>query len=431
ILDLSKIEAGKIDINLAAFNPREYFEDVAQIFSINMQKKGLQLYLDIHESVPETLVLDASHLRQVIYNLLGNAIKFSEMGRIDLNISTFNKLDNHTGIKISVKDQGVGIPKAEHEKIFQAFEQQKNQDKNKYAGTGLGLAISKRLVEQMGGEIHVESELNKGATFVINFGRVAFNDETILLDDADRMPKMQAAQYKFNKACILVADDNYHNRALIAEHFADSEISTIHAENGFDAVNCMDKHSVDLILMDIRMPVMDGYEAAQKIKINYPDVPILALTASVLREDHERIQAGRFDGFLPKPIIKARLFEMVGRFINFEVLALQTQEFGEVEVLNQEQLKALPDLMSFLKGPVFKSWELAQSTQKINSVKSFVAMLESAQERVSLIVIENYIHDLKQNIEAFNIVGIDQNLKQFKNKLKFINELIESGWKHA
>lgn len=423
ILDLSKIEAGKIETNLVPFSPREYFEDVAQIFSINMQKKGLQLILDIADEVPQTLVMDTGHLRQAIYNLLGNAIKFSELGEIGLTVNAYNTHESHTGISISVSDQGIGIPADQQDTIFMAFEQQKNQDKNKYAGTGLGLAITKKLIERMGGEIHVESEQGKGATFVMNFGRVAFKlEKHDYCSDSD--VKLQTDQYQFKKAGILVADDNYHNRALIAEYFADSALTTIHAENGLDAVNCVDKYPVDLILMDIRMPVMDGYEAANQIKQKYPDIPIVALTASVLREDHERIEAGRFSGFLPKPIIKSRLFDMVGQFIGFNVQNPEPKQEDLDEHLTDEQKQKLPELLSFLKGPVTKSWELSKATQKIKDVEVLVGLLKSTNAKVELKLISKYIHQLEMNIESFNVLGIDQNLKEFQGMLKIIEGLI-------
>ncbi len=424
ILDLSKIEAGKVESHLVPFNPREFFEDVAQIFSINMQKKGLQLILDIEDSVPQTLVMDTSHLRQAIYNLLGNAIKFSELGQIKLSLETFCLKKKHTGIKICVADEGVGIPKNEQDKVFMAFEQKKNQDKNKYAGTGLGLAITKKLVERMGGEIHVESEVGAGATFIMNFGRVVYNFD-VIDSSTDDEKKLLPAQYQFEKAGILIADDNYHNRALIAEYFADSELTTIHAENGLDAMNCVEKYPIDLVLMDIRMPVMDGYEAAHRIKEKFPNLPIVALTASVLREDHERIEAGGFNGYLPKPILKLRLFEMIGRFIGFKEISIENPNELVEENLAPEQIKQLPKLISHLKGPVTKSWELANATQKIKDVKVFVDLLSGAQADVSLKVIAKYIHNLKADIEAFNIVGIDQNLKEFKNKLQFVESLAQ------
>lgn len=426
ILDLSKIEAGKVEINKAPFNPREYFEDVSQIFSIDLQKKGLQLILDINDDVPQTLIMDGNHLRQVIYNLLGNAIKFSELGRITLSVSTYNQSDDYTGIKISVADEGIGIPAEEQDQIFDAFEQQKQQDKNKYSGTGLGLAITKQLVEQMDGEIHVESEVGKGSKFIMNFGRVSFNQDVTDFSAENPGEMLEPSQYRFKKACILIADDNYHNRALVAEYFSDSKITTIHAENGLDALNCLEKYHVDLVLMDIRMPVMDGYESAKRIKKNNPELPLIALTASVLSEEHERIQAGNFDGYLPKPVIKARLFEMVAKFIEFETIMVEASEHDVEQVLDEEQKVKLHDLIRFLKGPVSKSWELAKATQKISDVEVFVSLLSSAKQHVDLNIINQYIEELESDIASFNIVGIDQNLKEFENKIQFIENLSQS-----
>ncbi len=423
ILDLSKIEAGKVESQVIAFNPREYFEDVAQIFSINMQKKGLQLILEVDDAVPGTLYLDINHLRQVVYNLLGNAIKFSEMGDITLGISSVAQDDETVDLTITVSDQGIGIPKDQHEAVFQAFEQQKDQDKNKYSGTGLGLAICRKLVTHMGGTIHVESEVGQGACFVIQLPGVVCAREAPETATEHGL-FLDAKDYRFKKSCVLVVDDNYHNRALIAEHFADSAVTTLHAENGLDAVNCTSKHAVDLVLMDIRMPVMDGYEAAEKIKHTHPDVPIVALTASVLKADHDRIQAGHFDGYLPKPIIRVRLFEMVGRFIAFEQRQKTVEEPAATTTLQAEQRSQLPHLLSYLKGPAFKAWELARATQNIKDVKAFIQLLSNTDAEHMLPMVADYISDLTEHVDTFNIMGIDQGMKRYPEHIRFIESLL-------
>ena len=423
ILDLSKIEAGKIDSQLVIFNPDEYFEDIAQIFSINMQKKGLQLVLDIDEAVPDSLELDINHLRQVMFNLLGNAIKFSEHGQIFLRVATFDKVDTHTGIQIEVEDQGIGIPKADQQHIFEAFEQQKNQDRNKYSGTGLGLAISRRLIEHMGGDITVHSDVGQGACFIIRIPQVRVPVRTADQLPVDNVSQPDAGQFRFTSGVILVVDDNHHNRALVAEYFANSGVTTVHAENGLDALNCVEKHQLDLVLMDIRMPVMDGYEATSKIKLSHPDLPVVALTASVLKDDHERIADGQFDGYLPKPVIKSRLFEVVGQFLAYEVSEPVQHDPQGAQVLTAEDKAGLPVLLDYLKGPVNKAWEMARATQNMKDIRALVMLLQNRDVATRLAVIEQFAEQLADHVESFNVLEIQQCLEQFADIVKAVEQL--------
>ncbi|WP_223789834.1 transporter substrate-binding domain-containing protein [Marinicella meishanensis] len=412
ILDLSKIEAGKIDSQTVAFNPHEYFEDIGQIFSINMQKKGLQLVLDIDPSVPDILQLDINHLRQVMFNLLGNAIKFSEQGLIHLRVNTFESSRRHTGLEIAVQDQGIGIPESDHERIFEAFEQQKNQDRNQYSGTGLGLAISKKLVQHMGGDITVQSAVGQGACFTIRLPKVPIpSSQQATASLPNRQP--QNKQYRFKSGVLLVVDDNYQNRALIAEYFADSAVTSIHAENGLDALNCVAKHAIDLVLMDIRMPVMDGYEAAKKIKATHPEMPIIALTASVLKDDHDRIEQGSFDGFIPKPVIKNRLFEALSEFLPHDLITKGEADAAAPQALSPTELSKLPDLLAYLRGPVHKAWDLAMATQNMKDIRTFVVLLQDSEQQLKLHLINDYTRQLLTQVEAFDIQAMQSSLHAY------------------
>ncbi len=425
ILDLSKIEAGKVSSQIIAFNPHEYFEDIAQIFTINTQKKGLQLVLDISKDVPNSLCLDINHLRQIMFNLLGNAIKFSEMGEVFLRVKTFDANSDRTGLLIEVEDHGIGIPEEEQESIFETFEQQSNQDRNKYSGTGLGLAISKKLVNQMGGKITLKSQIGRGSCFTISIPNVPSACEVPEVSRLD-VAVEQAKEYIFDKAVLLVVDDNYHNRALVAEHFANSKVTTLHAENGMDAVHCVENHKVNMVLMDIRMPIMDGYQAAELIKAKHPDLPIVALTASVLKDDHERIQKGHFDGFLPKPIIKLRLLEMVGRFLPHTEDLKQHSDTPDQQVLNETELAQLPGLLVFLRGPVNKAWELAMATQSLKDIGAFVKLLNESKQRLHLQTIAQYAQTLDHHVQTFAVIEIQQVMQQFKSIVTQV-EALQSG----
>ncbi|MBD3612809.1 MAG: response regulator, partial [Hydrogenovibrio crunogenus] len=286
ILDLSKIEAGKMDLDKKAVNPHSLFDEIGQIFMINIQRKGLDFLVDIDKTLPEGLLLDGVRLRQILFNLLGNAVKFTEQGYVKLKVSACDVDEHHSklDILIQVSDTGIGIPEDQQARIFNAFEQRENQDVQKFGGTGLGLAITQRLVNMMGGDIWVESTPGQGTTFNLLIHHVdisATNQSDQPNSDERPVPQL----IEFHPTTILVVDDIDDNRALIKQNFVDTDVTVYEAQNGEEAINCFhSEKGISLILMDLRMPIMNGYQAAEIIKQKSPSTPIVALTASVMTE---------------------------------------------------------------------------------------------------------------------------------------------------
>jgi len=294
ILDLSKIEAGKLRIDKSACNPHGLFSELGQIFMMKMRERNLDFMLDIDPRIPENLLLDATRLRQILLNLIGNAVKFTEQGHIRLRARIGNEdpIRSKLDLYIDVEDSGIGISPDQQQQIFQEFEQLEGQDVRKYGGTGLGLAISKRLTEMMGGEISLVSAVGKGSTFTLHLKGV---DISSLAPEAETAPS--GGNIRFHPANVLVADDIEDNRSLLRECFAGGPLVVSEAENGLQAVNKAEQGGIDLVLMDIRMPVLDGYRAAERIKA-FSDIPIIALTASVMQDEYERAKSEHFDGYL-------------------------------------------------------------------------------------------------------------------------------------
>jgi len=302
ILDLSKIEAGKLALVKNNFIFRTMVQHTVNIINYKVNSKSQTLITNIDDNIPEVLIGDDLRLSQVITNLLSNANKFTPAnGTISLEVKLLDKTEDNYIIQFLVKDSGIGINKEQQKKIFKPFEQATENTTQKYGGTGLGLKISKNIVEMMDGDIWVESDMGKGATFYFTIklkeGTIEKNKE-----DNDIIPVL--SQYK-----ILVVEDIDINREIIGSLLETTEINIDYAENGVQALEKASRIKYDLIFMDVNMPIMNGLEAAEKIRKFNPSIPIIAMTANVFKEDiDECIKAGMTD-HVGKPIDINKLIE--------------------------------------------------------------------------------------------------------------------------
>lgn len=416
ILDLSKIEAGKMSIDKKACNPHSLFSELGQIFMMKMREKNLVFILDIDPKIPDNLLLDATRLRQILFNLVGNAVKFTEHGHIRLRARTGNedKIHSKLDLYIDVEDTGIGISADQQELIFKDFEQIEGQDVRKYGGTGLGLAISKRLTQLMDGEISLISEVGIGSTFTVQLFDVAVSSLQI-----EPEPLKQEQQVQFAPTTVLVVDDVEDNRALLRENFAGTTLTIVEGENGVDAINTVKQEQIDLILMDIRMPVMDGYEASKQIK-SFSNVPIIALTASVMQDENERAKSEHFDGYLRKPVLKADLVAELIRFLPYETI--EGNAFNErVLGLSVENLQALPATLMELEK-LLTTFEHVASNNNMSEIKKFADTLLAIGSQNSVTVVTQYAKQLIAEIDCFDLVAIKSSLNGFP---KLVSELGE------
>jgi len=315
ILDLSKIEAGKPDITYSPFDLHHLFDEIRQFFALKISEKHLDFRAEIAEDIPRSLLLDEVRMRQVLFNLVGNALKFTDKGYVKLsayrigNASDRGRFD----LVIAVEDTGIGIASDAREKIFEAFTQQDGQSTRKYGGAGLGLTISRRLSQMMNGDILLTSEQGKGSVFEVRFHNVAVSGTVAGYETEKQMPEKNVLS---EDTVILIVDDVSVNRLLLKTVFRKMNVRILEAENGLEAVSAAEQHLPDVILMDISMPVMDGYEATGRIKENgkTKHIPVIAVTAHVMPEDREKILSSGFDGYLPKPVHPAKLFAELSRF---------------------------------------------------------------------------------------------------------------------
>jgi signal transduction histidine kinase/streptogramin lyase/ActR/RegA family two-component response regulator len=301
VLDLSKIEAGKLDIENIPISPISVMENVHQILKYKAEEKGLKFNYQVHEELPPLIMGDPTRLNQILINLAGNAIKFTEKGSVDI----FLKKENDR-LKFSIKDTGIGIPKEKVEKIFGAFEQAKDSTSRYYGGTGLGLSISKQLVELQQGEIWAESEEGKGSTFFVELPLVAAAADATSQDliTAERLKMMTDSLQGIR---ILLAEDNAFNQMIAQDdlsfYIKNAKIDIV--ENGALAVEKFKTDNYDLILMDVQMPEMNGFEATRKIRVlekgKNTRIPIIAMTASLLKSEIESCRQAGMDNYIPKP----------------------------------------------------------------------------------------------------------------------------------
>ena len=303
ILDLSKLEAGRVEFEHVAFNPSRVVTGVATLLRARADDKGLGLTTALDAAMPVWLSGDPGRLRQVLLNLVGNAIKFTDAGMVAVHVTTLPARGDLAGVEFSVSDTGIGLDEEARERLFQAFGQADASISRRFGGTGLGLAICKRLVEAQGGEIGVDSQPGVGSRF---WFRLWFAVAEAPAASAAAAPALQLPALS-----ILLAEDNPVNQKVALGLLAKSQHKVTVVANGLEAVAAAAKGGFDLILMDMQMPGMDGLEASRRIRrLPAPagTVPIIALTANAMRGDAERCHAAGMDAHVAKPIDPEHLF---------------------------------------------------------------------------------------------------------------------------
>jgi signal transduction histidine kinase/ActR/RegA family two-component response regulator len=294
ILDLSKIESGKMAIESIPVNLHELAQELVNLFGNRASEKGLILRADIAPHAPVWVQGDPVRLRQIVANFISNAIKFTHEGSIMLTVAPSKAYPQ--GVWIGVRDTGIGIPKEKQAIIFDAFAQGDSSTTRKYGGTGLGLSISKRLVELMGGEIGVASEVGVGSLFYVDLPLPNATPQTTQTQSTDDLPRT------FPDKRILLVEDNAVNCKVAMHMLAKLQVQVEVAANGVEAVQKATESSYDLILMDCQMPEMDGYEATRVLRAQGIQTPIIALTANALEDDREKCLACGMNDYLSKPI---------------------------------------------------------------------------------------------------------------------------------
>ncbi len=302
LLDFSKIEANKLALESNDFNLHSTLANLDSMVGHLAREKGLRFEIFIHDDVPDFLLGDELRLAQVLMNLSGNAVKFTSSGAVSISVNLKSAEEKMVELEFSVKDTGIGLTHEQAQCLFHPFTQADTSTTRQYGGTGLGLAISKRLVEMMAGSIRVESEPEVGSTFsfTARFGLGKAFVESIPTSSEEQI----SARARLNGANILLAEDNPFNQQVAAELMEEFGVNVTSVNNGREALAMLDKEHFDIVLMDVQMPEMDGYEATRQIRANplLAEQKVIAMSASAMAEDRERCLASGMNDFIGKPI---------------------------------------------------------------------------------------------------------------------------------
>jgi len=417
ILDLSKIEAGRLEIQYEPVNPQIIFTELQQIFSLKVAEKNLEFIMEIDETLPPALFLDETRLRQVLLNLIGNAIKFTDSGYIKLcAIKEAYTNREQIDLIMAVEDTGIGVQAGQQALIFESFRQQDGQSTRKYGGTGLGLAISRRLVEMMNGHITVTSVPGKGSRFEITLREVKV---ATTLPVATQDNTFDSNNITFEKVRVLVVDDIESNRDLIKEYLSQVNLEVICAENGQQALLFVEEYHPALILMDIRMPEMDGYEATKRLKDDptTADIPIIALTAYVTLDEKSKIETHGFDGYLSKPVNISYLISELSHHLKYTKKAgaeAPQATTTKVELtLNLEEIANLPELRNRFKQEVMPVWEKAKIIMQMDIIADLAEKMITLGNEYNIPAFIHYGEPLLESIRTFNLAYIREARKKF------------------
>jgi len=316
ILDFSKLEAGKMTFVKESFDLKSALSDVADILAPKAAGKDIELNLEFETEISGRFIGDVGRIRQVVTNLAGNAVKFTEAGTVEVRVSQTLRDDMAT-LNIAVTDSGCGIPADKLDRIFNKFEQVDGSSSRQHEGTGLGLSISKLIAENLGGTITVESAVGVGSTFTFTI-TLPIDRSQVADQSGSAEAKVQAA-LSFKDCHFLIAEDNLVNQ-MVLRAMLEPMACTLHiANNGAEAVDIYQQHDFDFVLMDVSMPVMDGLEATRQIKQiqkkRGEHIPVIGITAHAMQEDQARCRAAGMDDYLPKPVRKEAVMEMISSWI--------------------------------------------------------------------------------------------------------------------
>ncbi|MDO9452019.1 MAG: ATP-binding protein [Stagnimonas sp.] len=418
ILDMSKIEAGKLELHEQPTDLREVFRSCETLFSHMGAEKGLLMQMNLPDNLPGKVMVDPLRLRQVVINLIGNGMKYTEEGGVTTNVSTQPDGANHFTLVISITDTGVGIPESKQQKIFEPFIQL-NASGVSAPGAGLGLSIVKRILELMNGTIRVDSIMGKGSTFTVRIPHIPIDSSP----SAQNPQSVQSSSAPLRPLKIVVVDDVELNRRLIEGLFMDSQHKVLLADGGINGVALATKELPDVVLMDIRMPDIDGVEALRLIRMvpALSNTRVIAATASSMLGEEGRLRK-QFDGYLRKPITREMLDTELRRFFTVapedvppvaELLAAVAEQTLSTDALARWRAE-LPELCEFVTR--------AARTLSSDDVGALVVHLRKLAAEAAFESLQSRAEQISNAAAVFDIVTLEAHIKQLQ---QFCDQLLD------
>ena len=429
ILDFSKIEAGKMAIEEADFEVKNFLEAFYNSIQVKASEKNISLEIELDEATPSCIKGDSVRLHQVLTNLVGNALKFTpNNGKVKIEVRLVEQFNNSSLLEFKIIDTGIGIPEEKINSIFESFTQATNDTTRKYGGTGLGLAIVKKLVELQGGEVYVKSKLNEGSTF--GFKIWYKNADVNYLPENIKDFKISEAEVKRNLKILLVEDNPFNQTLAVETILLYNELTVIDiAETGVIALTKIEENDYDLVIMDVQMPEMDGYEATKyirtKFKTDKKNIPILGMSAHALLEEKEKCLKLGMNDYISKPFIPDELFKKIEKLTNkncspelkyFNLADLSKFFEGDKEKLS----KVLKMSLVYIPQHIL-DLKLNFTHQNRENIKTVAGSLKAELINIGL----NRLHELSTIIEMHAASENDFYLIE-----EILNE-IEKGWEEA
>jgi len=417
ILDLSKIEAGRMELSYEAIHFPSLTEEISRIFSIQFDHKKLEFETELSATLPEHVLLDEIRVRQILFNLVGNAIKFTEKGGVKLSIHEYDRNEDRCSIKIIVRDSGIGIPNDQQEKVFGAFKQQAGQNTRRYGGTGLGLTISKKLVEAMNGIIYRESQEKVFTQFTIDFKNVEIASKV-----SKELAQKKSSDFEvaFKEANIILIDKDSNNRHLIAENFAKSALNIITVSTGEEGIRAAIENETSLVLLDVNIKDNEGYQILQEIKNTreLSKIPIVAMSTGIIS-----LSESKFDGYISKPIKRRELIKTLCKYLNYSKKRIQKEQTisknPDFELENIRQHPNYDQIIETLKK-FHADWEKVTREELSDDIEKFAKELEYFGLVNNLKIVYEYALELQEHLASFDLLEISSNLKSFPGIIKNI-----------
>ena len=439
ILDFNKIESGKVNFEEIDFSLYDLINGVKHALKFKAQEKNLKLKVKYDDDIPDVLVGDPTRLTQVLINLLGNAIKFTEQGFVSVDLEVVEEKPDCVKIQFTVQDTGIGIPQEKLDLIFERFTQANGDTTRKFGGSGLGLSIIKNLLELQGSKIQVESQQGVGSKFYFNMN-FKLSDKSGVSEHSQLDIEREDKNLKGTK--ILVVEDNKINQMVANEFLGKWQAEVSFADNGLIALEKLETQQFDIILMDLQMPEMDGHEAVRAIKNHQNELtrqtPVIALTASVMADVKDKVKQNGFSSYVSKPFNPTELYSKIRKLIKIDNRSEYNRTASEKSIISFEKIQEIAEgnqqfidsmCQQLVKDVDAFEQLMIKAIQEKNStdISFAVHRFKTSLELFSLKEVKIKIESLRQEIENESDESIFKAFEELKNSLKDVKKIVASN----